>query len=49
VSVGPTNTDADIDRFVTVLPGIVEELRHVQQIAAASMARFQPPGTEVEG
>ena len=49
VSVGPTNTDADIDRFVTELPGIVEELRHVQQIAAASMARFQPPGMEVEG
>ena len=48
VSVGPTTTVEDIRAFVAVLPAIVEELQHVQQVTAASMARFQPPGTEVE-
>lgn len=49
VSIGPEITAADVDTFVEVLPGIVEELQHVQQIAAASMDRFKPPGTEVDG
>jgi len=48
VSVGPETTAADVETFVQVLPGIVEELQHVQQVAAASMARFQPPETEVQ-
>lgn len=48
VSVGPATTAEDVDTFVEMLPDIVEELQHVQEIAAASMARFQPPGTEVE-
>jgi len=49
VSIGPEITAPDVDAFVEVLPVVVEELQHVQQIAAASMARFQPPGTEVDG
>ena len=48
VSVGPATTAEDVDTFVEMLPDVVEELQHVQEIAAASMARFQPPGTEVE-
>jgi cysteine desulfurase len=47
VSVGPDTTTADVATFVEVLPGVVEELQHVHEIAAASMARFQPPETEV--
>jgi cysteine desulfurase len=49
VSIGHNTTSEDIDTFIELLPGVVEELQQVQRVAAASMARFQPPATGVEG
>ncbi|MEP6757631.1 MAG: cysteine desulfurase family protein [Actinomycetota bacterium] len=48
VSVHQRTSVDDVEAFTTMLSQVVEELQHVQQIAAASMARFQPPGPEVE-
>lgn len=43
VSLGPTTTEAEIDAFLEGLPGIVEELRHVDATSRAALVRFRPP------
>ena len=44
VSLGPTTTEADVDALLEVLPGIVHELREVETISSAALARFRPRG-----
>jgi cysteine desulfurase len=43
IGLGPTTTQDDIDRFLATLPGLVEELRHVERRSAEALARFTPP------
>jgi len=43
VSLGPTTTDEDVDLFLATVPGLVDELRHVERLSAEAMARFRPP------
>jgi cysteine desulfurase len=43
VGLGPTTTDDDVDRFMATLPGLVDQLRHVERRSAEALARFQPP------
>jgi cysteine desulfurase len=43
VGLGPATTEEDVDRFLATLPGLVDELRHVERRSAEALARFQPP------
>jgi cysteine desulfurase len=43
IGLGPTTTQDDVDRFLATLPGLVEELRHVERRSAEALARFTPP------
>jgi cysteine desulfurase len=40
IGIGPETTDADVDRFLDVLPALVRELRQVETAAEAAMARY---------
>jgi cysteine desulfurase len=40
IGVGPDTTEADADRLLETLPGLVSELRQVRSAADAAMARF---------
>jgi cysteine desulfurase len=46
LSLGPASTKADVDSLMSVLPGIVTELRDVEQRTDEAMARFRPPDAE---
>jgi cysteine sulfinate desulfinase/cysteine desulfurase-like protein len=41
IGTGSETTDADVDRLLEVLPGLVAELREVGSAAEAAMARFR--------
>ena len=41
IGIGSETTDADVDRLLGVLPGLVAELREVGSAAEAAMARFR--------
>ena len=43
VSMGATTTGDELRRFADVVPGLVDDLRHVERITAESLARFRPP------
>jgi cysteine desulfurase len=43
VSLGPSSTREDVDRFSEALPGIVEELREVERSSTEALRRFGPP------
>jgi cysteine desulfurase len=43
VSLGPSTTEGDVDRFLATLPGLVDQLRHVERRSAEALARFRPP------
>jgi cysteine desulfurase len=45
VSLGPASTEADIDRFLAVLPDLARELREVQTVSDAAIERLRPPRT----
>jgi cysteine desulfurase len=48
VSLGPSTTEDDVDRFLATLPGLVDQLRRVERRSAEALARFRPPdGTSV--
>lgn len=40
VGIGPETTDEDVDRLLAVLPTLVRELRQVETVAEAAMARY---------
>jgi cysteine desulfurase len=49
VSLGPTTTQDDVERFLATLPGLVDQLRQVERLSSAALARFRPadrPGEE---
>jgi cysteine desulfurase len=41
IGVGPSTLEADVDRFLDVLPSLVEELRLIGAASEATMARFR--------
>lgn len=41
IGVGPCTVEADVDRFLETLPGLVEELSRVGAASEAAMARFR--------
>jgi cysteine desulfurase len=41
IGVGPSTLEADVDRLLETLPGLVEELRRVGAASEAAMARFR--------
>jgi cysteine desulfurase len=43
VSLGPSTTEDDVDRFLATLPGLVDQLRRVERRSAEALARFRPP------
>jgi cysteine desulfurase len=43
VGIGPATQAAHLDALADALPKVVGELRRVQRVAVASMARFEPP------
>jgi cysteine desulfurase len=43
VGLGRSTTTQDVERFLEALPELVAELREVERISAAALARFQPP------
>ncbi|HEX9257096.1 MAG TPA: aminotransferase class V-fold PLP-dependent enzyme [Actinomycetota bacterium] len=43
VSLGPTTTEDDVDRFLRVLPDLVSRLQLVERISTEALARFRPP------
>ena len=46
LSLGPASTKADVDSLMDILPGVVTELRDVEQRTDEAMARFRPPDPE---
>jgi len=42
VGVGRDTTEAAVDRFLETLPGLVDELRRVETVTEAAMAKFRP-------
>ena len=44
IGVGPSTLEADVDRFLETLPGLVDELRRVGVASEAAMARFRRDG-----
>jgi cysteine desulfurase len=44
IGVGPSTLEADVDRFLETLPGLVDELRRVGVASEAAMARFRHNG-----
>jgi cysteine desulfurase len=46
VGLGSWTDDAAVDVFCETLPGVVAELRAVEEASRASLARFRPPGGE---
>ena len=43
VGLGVGSTDAEVQAFLDVLPGVVEQLRDVAQRAGDALSRFRPP------
>jgi len=43
-STGSTTTEDDVDRFLEVLPGVVEDLRRMDAASAEALARLRDPG-----
>jgi cysteine desulfurase len=43
VSLGPTTTEDDVDRFLRTLPDLVRRLQRVERISTDALARFRPP------
>jgi len=43
VSIGPTTTQDDVDRFLRTLPDLVRQLQRVERISTDALARFRPP------
>jgi hypothetical protein len=43
LSLGPGSAREDIDALLDVLPGLVGELREVDQAGSEALARFRPP------
>jgi cysteine desulfurase len=42
IGVGRATAEEDVDRFLTTLPGLVDELRRVERASEAAMARYLP-------
>jgi cysteine desulfurase len=42
VSLGPASTEADVDMFLAVLPGLAEELREVEKVSNEALEHFRP-------
>jgi cysteine desulfurase len=47
IGLGPATTRHDVDAFAAIVPPVVDQLRHVQDVATVSMRRFQPPEGKV--
>jgi cysteine desulfurase len=45
VSLGPSSTREEVDRFADALPRIVEELREVERSSTEALRRFGPPAS----
>jgi len=43
VSLGPTTTEDDVERFLQTLPDLVRRLQRVEWISTDALARFRPP------
>lgn len=43
IGLGPDSTEPDVDALLGILPGVVEELRAVEQVGSEVLARFRPP------
>jgi cysteine sulfinate desulfinase/cysteine desulfurase-like protein len=43
VSLGPTTTEDDVERFLRTLPDLVRRLQRVERISTDALARFRPP------
>jgi cysteine desulfurase len=41
VSLGPASTEADVDSFLGVLPGLAQELREVEKVSTEALERFR--------
>src|SRR5436853_6199431 len=44
-STGSTTTEDDVDRFLEVLPRVVEDLRRMDAASSDALARLRDPGT----
>lgn len=43
ISFGPSTSEDDVERLLSVLPGLVDELREVESISADALAKFRAP------
>jgi cysteine desulfurase len=43
VGLGPGTSDADVDAFLDVVPGVVDQLRRVDRASREALARFRSP------